>query len=375
MRKLSTKEFIEKAKEVHGNKYDYSKVEYINNRTKVCIICPKHGEFWQLPSNHLFGKGCNACKYDIISEKKRIGTKDFIERAKKIHGNKYGYDNVEYVGEKKEVDIFCYKHGMFRQKPLVHLMGCGCPKCAKNGVKLTTELFIEKAKEIHGDKYDYSKVKYVNAKTPVVIICPEHGEFSQTPAGHLVGHGCPICKGKFKRTKEWFVNKAKEMHVDKYDYSKVEYVNNSTKVCIICPKHGEFWQTPSKHLRGQGCPFCKKSILEEEVKNVLDEFGIFYEREKKFEWLKDKSNLRIDFYLPKYNIAIECQGKQHFLTGCTFSNNQKETLNEVKERDEIKLSLCKEHGIKVLYYTKVKNVPIIDAVRSRKQLIKEILKY
>ena len=126
---------------------------------------------------------------------------------------------------------------------------------------LTTESFIEKAKKVHGDKYDYSKVEYKNCKTKVCIICPKHGEFWQEARQHLSGRGCPECKRKKcgssqKSNIKDFINKAKEVHGNKYDYSKVEYKNSKTKVCIICPEHGEFWQRPYVHLLGQGCPKC-----------------------------------------------------------------------------------------------------------------------
>ena len=125
-------------------------------------------------------------------------------------------------------------------------------------ISMKKEKFIEKANNKHGDKYDYSKVEYKNAHTKVCIICKEHGEFWQTPSNHLAGHGCQKCKtdkviNHNKLSTEIFIEKCKKLHGDKYDYSKVNYINNYTKVCIICPKHGEFWQIPSDHLRGCGC--------------------------------------------------------------------------------------------------------------------------
>lgn len=113
-------------------------------------------------------------------------------------------------------------------------------------------------------------------------------------------------------TTEQFIEKARQIHGDKYDYSKVEYVNNKTNVCIICPEHGEFWQTPHNHLKGKGCPICSESKLEKKVRNFLIENKIKFETEKTFEWLKNEGQLRLDFYLPDYNIAIECQCEQHF---------------------------------------------------------------
>jgi len=366
MKKLTAKEFIERAKKIHGNKYDYSKVEYINNNTKVCIICPIHGEFWQTPGNHLSGKGCIKCKTDAFANSRRKTNEAFINDAIKIHGNKYDYSKVKYTSKKKPITIICPIHGEFNQKPEVHLMGCGCQKCCKNGVKLTTEEFIKRAKKIHGDKYDYSKVNYINSKTKVCIISKEHGEFWQLPCVHLSSSGYI----KEKTTTKSFIEKAKKVHGDKYDYSKVEYLNGHTKVCIICPKHGEFWQKPDKHLQSHGCPTCRQSKLESKVEKILNKYEIEYEREKKFEWLKHKSYLRLDFYIPKYNMAIECQGKQHFLEGC-FTNG--ETLDEIQKRDYIKQSLCEENGIKLIYFGGTQFSDKKSIITKEIDLIKEII--
>jgi hypothetical protein len=266
-KKKTKEEFIAKAKLVHGDKYDYSKVEYVGALTKVCIICPKHGEFCQEANSHLRGQGCPKCKY----EKQTCTTDEFIAKAKKIHGDKYDYSKVEYVNDRTKVCIICPKHGEFWQTPNSHLNGYGCSKCAYE-VKgkrrsFSKEEFIKKTRKVHGDKYDYSKVNYVNNYTKVCIICPEHGEFWQTPSAHLRGQGCPKCKSKKQTcTTDEFIAKAKKIHGDKYDYSKVEYVNRKTKVCIICPKHGEFWQTPNHHLSGCGCPKCG---IENHCKNKL----------------------------------------------------------------------------------------------------------
>ena len=269
--KMDTNDFITKAKEIHGDKYDYSKVEYINNNEKVCIICPEHGEFWQTPHNHLKGAGCAKCGGGV-----NLNTNDFIIKAKEIHGDKYDYPKVEYKNNHTKVCIICPEHGEFWQTPSNHLNGCGCPKCAVlrtiKTLSLTTEEFIKKAHEVHGDRYDYSKVEYVNYNTLIKIICPIHGEFWQTPSNHLKGQGCRKCVGKYKTTTEEFIAKAKHIHGEKYDYSKVEYKNCHTKVCIICPKHGEFWQTPTSHLRGCGCYICNKGYNCEYKFNLLEEF-------------------------------------------------------------------------------------------------------
>lgn len=251
MKRTTTDEFIKKAKEVHGDKYDYSKVNYVSTDEKVCIICHEHGEFWQTPYKHIKGNGCPRCAG------KNKTTKDIIKEFKEIHGDLYDYSKVEYVGTHKKVCIICPEHGEFWQTPANHIGGKGCPKCA--GKNKTTDEFIKEAREVHGDKYDYSKSVYNGSETKTCIICKKHGEFWQTPYVHIkMGCGCPKCGGHIRYTIDDFINAASKVHGEKYDYSKVEYVNNKRKVCIICPEHGEFWQTPREHLSGCGCPKCSR---------------------------------------------------------------------------------------------------------------------
>ena len=355
--KITTEEFINCARNIHGDKYDYSKVEYINSRTKVCIICPEHGEFWKLPYELLNGKGCPKCVNKKITSIKS-STEEFIEQAKKIHGNKYDYSKVEYLQAHSKVCIICPVHGEFWQTPNSHLKGSGCSKCSTR-YKYTTGEFIKKAIEIHDNKYDYSKVQYVNAHTKVCIICPVHGEFWQTPNGHLNGNGCNKCKlenfsKKYKLTLCEFIEKANKKHNNFFDYSKVEYLQAHSKVCIICPKHGEFWQTPCNHLNGDGCPECNKSKLENEIKYFLLEKQIKFIEEKKFDWLIYKENMRLDFYLPEYNIAIECQGEQHFkpidFSGKLTEEETYEQFKLIRNRDKKKRELCELNNVKILYY-------------------------
>ena len=358
---LRKSKFIKKAMSVHNNKYDYSKVNYVNTHTKVCIICPEHGEFWQDPASHVKGSGCPLCGNERVWESRGRYTSDYIiSLFKQVHGDKYDYSKVNYINSSTKVCIICPEHGDFWMLPSQHIRGVNCPKCMGNK-KLTKEDFITKAKEIHGDKYDYSKVEYINSEKKVCIICPEHGEFWQNPSHHLEGHGCMKCSLKHKPqckplTSEEFIKNAKEIHGDKYDYSKVEYINNYTKVCIICPEHGEFWQKPSNHIFGKGCPKCNNSKLEIEVENVLCQNNISYISQKTFKWLKYNSSMRLDFFLPEYNIAIECQGLQHFKQ-VWFNKNEKNQkyylLENIQLRDSRKRNRCEEHGIKILYYTNV----------------------
>ena len=352
-KKKTKEEFIKDARKVHGDKYDYSKVVYVGSKIKVCIICPKHGKFWQRPNEHIQGNGCPKCGIENRSENRTSTKEEFIKKACEKHKGKYNYSKVKYVNNRTKVCIICHEHGEFWQTPHMHTKGQGCPKCSGKYIP-TTEEWIENARNVHGDKYDYSKVKYVGTHTKVCIICPIHGGFEQTPHNHLEGQSCPTC-GKCIPTKEEWITSARKVHGNKYDYSKVEYVNARTKVCIICPEHGEFCQTPHKHLSGSGCPKCNLSHLERSVMNYLDENGITYDYQKRFKWLGRQS---LDFYLPDYNVGIECQGEQHFFP-VDFANKGIEwackQFNKTVSLDEHKKDLCEKHGIKLLYFGNVPN--------------------
>ena len=238
--------------------------------------------------------------------------------------------------------------------------------------KKTREEFINDAIKVHKDKYDYSKVKYEKSNIKVCIICPKHGEFWQMPSTHLNGSGCPTCGVENSREKqllsvEEFIKKANEAHNGKYDYNNVKYVDAKTKVCIICPEHGEFWQTPDAHTRCQGCPKCNLSHLERSVMNYLDENGITYDYQKRFKWLGSQS---LDFYLPDYKVGIESQGEQHFFPIDYFGGEN--GLIECKKRDKRKFKKCQKNGIKVLYYSNLGIEYPYDVFEDVDLLFKEI---
>lgn len=337
MHKLTNEEFIAKAQEIHGDKYDYSNSTYINSSVKICIGCSKHGGFWQLPSVHLLGHGCPICANEEKS-KTKTDTKDtFINKAIHIHGKLYDYSKVNYINSQTKTCIICPKHGEFWQKPNNHIMGQGCPVCSqdkkKDNLKSTTESFIKKAEEIHGDKYEYSNVKYINSKTKVCIICHKHGEFWQTPNSHLNGQGCPKCVGRNKTTDEW-ISAAKEIHEDKYGYSKVKYINATTKVCIICNKHGEFWQEPTHHLSGCGCQNCAttKSSPENEIIETLKPL------ECKQSYKKLLNGKEIDIYIPSLKLGIEYNGLLWHSEA--YGRDKNYHLNKLEE--------CENKGVKLI---------------------------
>ena len=281
-KKLTKEEFIQRAILIHGNKYDYSDVNYINSDTKVLLHCPIHGAFWLSPDKHIHrAYGCPKCGIKRRVDKRRTTLEDFIARANKKHGGKYDYSRVVYTNSQTKVEIICPQHGVFSQTPDMHLSGHGCPKCAGNNI--TTDEFIKRAREVHGNKYDYSKVIYVSAIKKVCIICPVHGKFFQTPVAHFNNkQGCPKCSfpNKYLSSQE-FLEKAKAIHGEKYDYSKVSFSFMTRKVCIICHEkdsfgneHGEFWQTPQSHLLGIGCPKCGRNRGAEKRKKPLSFFPV-----------------------------------------------------------------------------------------------------
>ena len=240
--------------------------------------------------------------------------KQFVEKAKLVHGNDYDYSLVEYKNNKTKVKIKCNTcKNIFEQRPNNHLNGQNCPFCF-GSKKLTTEQFIEKAKQIHGNKYDYSLVEYINNRTKVKIKCNSCGKiFEMQPANHLKGQGCLEYCPTAKKTTEQFIEEAKLIHEDKYDYSLVNYINNYTKVKIKCNNCGLiFEQKPNDHLNGSECPNCATSKGENKVKNILKENNVFFEEQKTFPDLKDKRKLSYDFYIPSKNLLIEYNGEQHY---------------------------------------------------------------
>lgn len=286
-----------------------------------------------------------------------------ISQIKEKYGDIIDCSLIKYKGTHEKVKIKCNKcNNIFEKTPRDILYNSSlktiCPYCYKENMNnYHKESFIKKANEIHNNKYDYSNIiEYKDNKTKVPIICPEHGVFWQIPNSHLRGHGCPSCMYDKSRLKyEDFIKRAKIIHKDYYIYKdNIEYTNNQSLIPIVCPVHGEFIQKVKTHLDGCGCPKCNQSWMEREICNLLDRNNIKYVQEKTFKWLKNKNfNLYLDFYLPDYNIAIECQGEQHFKAIDFYGGKKK--FKRVLENDLIKIILCNEHNIKVLHKSNVKN--------------------
>lgn len=332
-KKLSLDEFIERANDIHNNYYNYSFVQYKNAHTKIKIICPKHGSFEQVPYSHLNGNGCKKCAPNI---------NNFIEIAKNTHNNKYDYSLTNYKNIYTRVKIICPKHGEFDQFPQSHIK-IGCVLCNRENI------FIESSKSIHNNKYDYSLVNYKDKYTKVKIICPVHGEFEQEPIYHIRGNSCKKCSDDSKKLNtEIFIKKAKDIHGEKYDYSLVNYYSTFDKVKIICPTHGIFEQKPNDHINGtkRGCPICRESVGEKTIAKILKENNIKFERQKKFENCKNILSLSFDFYLLDYNYCIEYDGIQHFEPIKYFGGNEK--LKNTKTNDNIKTEYCIKNKIRLI---------------------------
>jgi len=282
---------------------------------------------------------------------KKLTNEEFINKCQAIYDN-YDYSKTLYDGCGKKVIIICEEHGEFEQTPTHLLSGHGCQKCgiARRGLirsSNTTE-FIDKAIKVHDNKYTYEKSIYKTSNSKIIITCQDHGYFTQTPSSHLKGRCCPKCsKQSYKDTKESFIEKAKLVHGDRYDYSNVVYINCFTKIDIICKKHGVFNQTPIDHLQRCGCKQCKESKLETEVRNILKTNEISFKYDvRNVDWLKP---LTLDFYIENKKIGIECQGEQHFRSIKYFGGDvdfEKRVIN-----DNLKSKLCFENGIKLLYYS------------------------
>jgi very-short-patch-repair endonuclease len=213
--------------------------------------------------------------------------------------------------------------------------------------RLTNKTFIQKSKLIHGDKYDYSKVNYLTNKIRINIICPEHGEFEQVPHNHLKGYGCYECGKKIKQrlTPIEFIDRSKEIHNDKFDYSLTNFTGVEGKVKIICPEHGVFKQSAKGHLTGRGCRKCNQSKGEREIYKLLKEKGVHFLTEHKFDDCRNINPLPFDFYLPDHNVCIEFDGKQHFISNSYFKH---EKFEDRKLRDKIKNEYCHNNNIRLI---------------------------
>ena len=299
-----TEIFIEKSKIIHLDKYDYSNTIYINNYSKVEIICKEHGSFFQKPLYHS-AHGCPKC--GRIRMKNSKVNNNWLEDFTRVHSDKYDYSKSIYTGAKNKIEIICKEHGSFFQRVMTHKSGGGCLKCG-----------------------------LLKARTTGI-------KSSMIASNNLIDN---------------FI----KVHNNRYDYSKVIYTTKNSKVEIICKEHGSFLQTPSSHKSGSGCPKCSISKGEQSIMNFLDTNNIKYETQYKFEdCLSQTSQKRLsfDFYLVEKNMCIEYDGIQHFEPIDKWGGLErfeKQTFN-----DKIKNEYCKNNEIKLLRiaYTSFDNIESI----------------
>jgi len=300
---------------------------------------------------------------------------EFLEKAKRIHHDNFVYMEVpEVVLPNTRITLRCTKHNNITTPTVQrHLYSKSkCRLCYNETISKrllkTTEWFISNGNRVHNNKYLYPRTHYVGTKQKVIITCPQHGDFLQTPNDHNSGYGCPDC-GKIKHclsrtmTTEQFIKKSQHIHNNKYEYTKSIYTGNKKKIIITCPQHGDFLQIPNSHLNGTGCPTCKTSKAEIAVFNLLTEQNIIFSQQYRI-YIVNRC-LKIDFVIG--NVAIEIDGQQHIIKNKFFHKNDADFKKQL-ERDMLKDQYCKEHQLQ-LYHIQYKNGNVKHVVNRVKEIL------
>lgn len=363
MRKSTLEEFIQKFRKKFPNKeFTFDESVYVNSHTPMKVKC-EHGHCFEIrPCDLMNGYGCNVC-----GGTKKMTEDDFIREATYVHNGYFSYEKCGFKNVSSMVNVICPIHGIFEVKANNHLNGANCKKCSQEGIthkitlrekknkstkKLSLEDFKERLFEKWGNRYVCTENSvYRKTNLPIEILCKEHGPFQITPNHILSGRGCPICGKNKTNTKEQIIERIKKAQpFSDYDFSMVTYRGIHNPITIKCNKCGMVFSNSPGNLimKKNGCPGCGLTLMEKEIEHMLIKNNIKFEIQKKFDWLIYKDKLRLDFYLPDYNAAIECQGAQHFVD--IYFNGQDSSLLENKERDKVKYNLCKEHNIKIYYY-------------------------
>ena len=280
-KRLTVQEFVTRANKVHAGRYEYSQWDYVNTALRIEIVCPEHGAFLQTPETHLAGRGCQKCGVAKNTDARRSNTKDFITKARAAHGEKYDYSRVDYVNTALRIEIVCPDHGTFLQAARGHLQGKGCQKCggAKNtdARRSNTKDFITKARAAHGEKYDYSRVDYLNSKADVEINCPDHGTFLQAAGDHLQGKGCPKCVGRISKAGTAWLDSLgieglhREWHIPGTRYHADGYDPVSNTVYEFHGDHFHGWRTADPDWHST---LCKQTASELWAKTLRKEIAV-----------------------------------------------------------------------------------------------------
>jgi hypothetical protein len=294
-------------------------------------------------------------------------SQDVIEYKIKLLFPNYIFDFSNYKNTHSKIGVICDNNHKSEQIVKNILKGHGCKLCgnkiASDRQRKNLDDVIEEFKNVHGDRYDYSKYDYKRNRIPSIIICSKHGEFLQDASSHLKGSGCPKCANNKRLTKDEFIKKSKNIHTIPYNYDLVEYENMHKKVKISCPKHGIFEQTPNSHTSGKGCPKCSQSVGENLVEKFLQRNNINYIPQKKFNNCKHINMLVFDFYLPDYNTCIEFNGIQHYEPIAIFGGLDALKINI--ERDLIKYNYCIDNKITLIIIKQdKKHINKIDVLKQ-----------
>lgn len=362
---ITTDFFIKKAIEIHGQRFDYSKTNYKNSMTPITIFCRNHGEFLQKPYVHLNSKQCcPQCNKETVGKWNIGNAASFIKNSKDIHENKsYDYSLVNYVNSITKVEIVCPVHGTFLITPNSHLNGKGCKECGKNQYskanRLTVEEFCTKSNIIHKNKFTYENVVYVNRQTKVIITCPTHGNFEQTPGNHLSGRGCYKCSTVYSPTTNEWITKAIAVHGDLYNYTNTVYTGDKNYVSITCKKHGEFCQRPTNHLKGCGCSKCTVAHRYSKMqKNWLCFMEKFFNVKLQFEnndrneseYLVPQTKYHVDGYCKESNTIFEFYGDYWHGNPKKYNLNDVNKINNKTFGDLYKKTIERENELKALGY-------------------------
>ena len=342
--------FFAKCREVHGDTYDYADVVFTKASDKLTFTCRTHGEFAQLGYAHRHGQGCPVCAAAKRRKNMTSSTSKFIASAARIHGDAYTYDNTVYTTARGKLTISCREHGDFVQVAKNHLDGSGCPVCAlarrSESLVKSTSTFVEQAKNVHGDRYDYEDTQYTKAANTVSIKCRVHGVFTQLPYVHLRGAGCSKCgnivsSNTRAATQAEYESKARRAHGSKYEYGAYSRAHASLE--IECPEHGVFTQLAHNHVQGMGCPRCAatSSQPEQDITAFISSSGYVATSRYRPDWMQGKE---LDIFVPELNLAIEyCGSWVHNSTRNPFGAP---TKKEWYHYDKWKL--CRDNGVTLL---------------------------
>lgn len=338
---MTKSEFLERARSIHGYKYDYPNLGDKVLSTDDIEITYEGTTYSQKVVKHILLGRCPE------KSTPRKTQEQFIKECRGVWGDKYDYSLVEYKGALKKVKII-FEGIVFEQTAVSHISG----QAPEN--TLTQESFIKRSIKKHGKKYDYSLVKFVSGDT-VVMIGYQGIFYLQKPYHHL--KSCPEnIKLSVRKTTKKFIIESNLVHDNKYNYDKTEYIKNQIKVIITCPIHGDFKQNPLSHIQGCGCPNCNESKGEKEIAKFLDKNKITYSRQHKFPDCRNVFELPFDFYIPSIRTCIEFDGKQHY-EPLEFFGGLK-AYETLKVNDKIKSDYCEEEYINLIRikYTDLDNI-------------------